>query len=100
MLLTLGRLAALPSLLSANQLPHLYRYLAKPGWVWTNVLADTLIAVSSTGIFACRFLFVGKVHNVPVASIRKRAEPELLKARALRSNMNHEIRTSMANEYN
>jgi len=66
--------------------------------VWTNVLADTLIVVSSVGIFACLFLFVGEVRNVAVPSTRKRAEPALLKARALRGNMNHEIRTSMAND--
>jgi hypothetical protein len=50
------------------------------------------------GIFACLFLFVGEVRNVAVPSTRKRAEPALLKARALRGNMNHEIRTSMAND--
>jgi hypothetical protein len=65
-LLTVGRLAALPSLLSADQLPHLYRYFATPGLVWTNVLPATLIAVSSAGIFACLFLFAGKMRNIAV----------------------------------
>jgi hypothetical protein len=44
-LLTLGRFA-LPALLSANQLPYLYRPLVKPGSVLTGVMADTPVTVS------------------------------------------------------
>src|SRR5512146_1110596 len=37
-------------LLSANFLPHAYCYLRNPALVWTNVIADSLIAISYFGI--------------------------------------------------
>jgi diguanylate cyclase (GGDEF)-like protein len=46
-------IAAMPrGLFSANYLPHRFCYLAKPGLIWTNVSADTLIALSYALIFA------------------------------------------------
>jgi PAS domain S-box-containing protein len=56
-------------LLSANYLPHRFCYLARPGLVWTNVVADGLIALSYALIFgsllwiARRLWDVAEIHN-------------------------------------
>jgi hypothetical protein len=36
----LARAGVFSSLLSANYIPHRYCYLARPGLVWTNAVAD------------------------------------------------------------
>jgi two-component system, sensor histidine kinase and response regulator len=59
-LLALGRFVSFPSLFSTNYLPHRYCYLAQPGLVWTNALADGLIAVSYALLFGCLFWLTGK----------------------------------------
>ncbi len=40
-------------LLSVNYLPHRFCYLAQPSLIWTNVSADSLIAISYGSIFIC-----------------------------------------------
>ncbi len=47
----LARMGAFSSLLSMNYLPHRFCYVAQPGLVWTNVVADGLIAGSYALIF-------------------------------------------------
>jgi len=59
-LLALGRFVSFPSLFSTNYLPHRYCYLAQPGLVWTNALADGLIAVSYALLFGCLFWLTRK----------------------------------------
>ena len=65
-LLALRRLAAPSSLFSAHYLPHRYCYLAQPGLVWTNAVADGLIAVSYAVLFACLFWLTAKLRRVTV----------------------------------
>ena len=65
-LLALARWGALSSLFSANYLPHGYWYLAKPALIWTNALADGLIAVSYALLFGCLFWLAGKVRRIAV----------------------------------
>jgi hypothetical protein len=62
----LVRPAALSPLFSANYLPHRYCYLAKPGLVWTNAVADGLIAVSYALLFGCLFWLAAKVRHASV----------------------------------
>ena len=62
----LVRPAALSPLFSANYLPHRYCYLAKPGLVWTNAVADGLIAVSYALLFGCLFWLAAKVRRAAV----------------------------------
>jgi two-component system, sensor histidine kinase and response regulator len=56
----------LSSLFSSGYLPHRYCYLAQPGLVWTNVVADGLIAISYVSLFGCLFWLVGKVRHAAV----------------------------------
>ncbi len=44
---------AFSPLLSVSYLPHRFCYLAQPGLIWTNVSADSLIAISYGIIFVC-----------------------------------------------
>ncbi len=46
----LVRAGAFASLLSANYIPHRYCYLARPGLVWTNAVADGLIGAAYAAI--------------------------------------------------
>jgi two-component system, sensor histidine kinase and response regulator len=65
-LLALGRFVSFSSLFSAHYLPHRYCYLAQPGLVWTNAVADGLIAVSYALLFGCLFWLAGKVRHAAV----------------------------------
>ncbi len=65
-LVALARSGALSSLFSANYLPHRYCYLAKPALIWTNALADGLIAVSYALLFGCLFWLAGKLRRIAV----------------------------------
>ena len=65
-ILALARPAALSPLFSANYLPHRYCYLAKPGLVWTNAVADGLIAVSYALLFGCLFWLAAKARHIAV----------------------------------
>jgi two-component system, sensor histidine kinase and response regulator len=65
-LLALGRFVSFSSLFSANYLPHRYCYLAQPGLVWTNAVADGLIAVSYALLFGCLFWLAGRVRHAAV----------------------------------
>ncbi len=56
----------LSSLFSSNYLPHRYCYLAQPGLVWTNAVADALIALSYVSLFACLFWLAAKVRHAAV----------------------------------
>ena len=47
-------------LFSADFMPHLYCYLAKPGLVWTHVIADSLIALSYLAISSTLAVLVYK----------------------------------------
>jgi PAS domain S-box-containing protein len=49
--------------LASNFLPHLYCYLAKPGLVWTHVVADSLIALSYLTISGTLGFLVQKGHR-------------------------------------
>jgi two-component system sensor histidine kinase/response regulator len=62
----LVRPAALSPLFSANYLPHRYCYLARPGLVWTNAVADGFIAVSYALLFGCLFWLAAKVRHLAV----------------------------------
>ncbi len=62
----LARSGPLSSLFSSNYLPHRYCYLAQPGLVWTNAVADGLIAISYAALFGCLFWLVGKVRHAAV----------------------------------
>ena len=42
---------SLQALFSSDYLPHRFCYLAQPGLIWTNVLADTLIAAAYVALF-------------------------------------------------
>jgi PAS domain S-box-containing protein len=67
-LLGLGAVASrggLSQLFSENYLPHRYCYLAQPGLVWTNVIADGLIAASYTSLFLCILLILSRLRGVP-----------------------------------
>ena len=52
--LTIGAFIVWPSLaarlLATDFLPHVYCYLGNPGLVWTQVVADSLIAVAYLAI--------------------------------------------------
>jgi two-component system sensor histidine kinase/response regulator len=65
-LVALARAGHLSSLFSAQYLPHRYCYLAQPGLIWTNALADGLIAVSYALLFGCLFWLAGKVRHAAV----------------------------------
>jgi PAS domain S-box-containing protein len=66
-LLALGRFASFSRLFStANYLPHQFCYLAQPGLVWTNAVADGLIAVSYALLFSCLFWLTVKVRHAAV----------------------------------
>jgi PAS domain S-box-containing protein len=65
-LLALDPFVFFSSLFSANYLPHRYCYLAQPGLVWTNAVADGLIAVSYALLFGCLFWLTGKVRYAAV----------------------------------
>jgi C4-dicarboxylate-specific signal transduction histidine kinase len=54
-----------PSLLSTNYLPHRYCYLAQPGLVWTNVVTDSLIAISYVSIFCCLIWIARRLRRIP-----------------------------------
>ncbi|MGB8539898.1 MAG: response regulator [Acidobacteriaceae bacterium] len=56
----------LSSLFSSDYLPHRYCYLAQPGLVWTNAVADGLIAISYAVLFGCLFWLAGKVRHAAV----------------------------------
>jgi hypothetical protein len=56
----------LSSLFSSDYLPHRYCYLAQPRLVWTNALADGLIAISYALLFGCLFWLAGKVRHAAV----------------------------------
>ena len=60
------RTGPLSSLFSSQYLPHRYCYLAQPGLVWTNVVADGLIAISYAALFGCLFWLTGKVRHAAV----------------------------------
>jgi PAS domain S-box-containing protein len=57
------RSGPLSSLFSSNYLPHRYCYLAQRGLVWTNALADALIAISYVMLFGCLFWLAAKVRH-------------------------------------
>jgi PAS domain S-box-containing protein len=61
----LFRMNTLSWLFSANYLPHRYCYLAQPGLVWTNVLADGSIAAAYGAISACLLLVAFRVRSLP-----------------------------------
>ena len=61
--IALGHWGVLPKLVSSDYLPHRYCYLAKPGLIWTNALADSVIAVSYVVLFACLFWVAGKLRG-------------------------------------
>src|ERR1700733_15407690 len=65
-LLALVPFVSFPSLFSANYLPHRYCYLAQPGLIWTNAVADGLIAVSYALLFGCLFWLAAKVRHLAV----------------------------------
>jgi PAS domain S-box-containing protein len=65
-LLALARFVSFSSLFSTNYLPHRYCYLAQPGLVWTNAVADGLIAVSYALLFACLFWLTGKLRHTAI----------------------------------
>ncbi len=56
----------LSSLFTSDYLPHRYCYLAQPGLVWTNAVADGLIAISYALLFGCLFWLAGKVRHAAV----------------------------------
>ena len=60
------RSGPLSSLFSSHYLPHRYCYLAQPGLVWTNAVADGLIAISYALLFGCLFWLAGKVRHAAV----------------------------------
>jgi PAS domain S-box-containing protein len=60
------RSGPLSSLFSSQYLPHRYCYLAQPGLVWTNAVADGLIAISYAMLFTCLFWLAGKVRHATV----------------------------------
>ncbi len=62
----LTRTGPLSSLFSSQYLPHRYCYLAQPGLVWTNAVADGLIAISYAALFGCLFWLAGKVRHAAV----------------------------------
>ena len=62
----LARSGPLSSLFSSNYLPHRYCYLAQPSLVWTNAVADGLIAISYVSLFGCLFWLAGKVRHAAV----------------------------------
>jgi two-component system sensor histidine kinase/response regulator len=62
----LVRSGPVASLFSSHYLPHRYCYLAQPGLVWTNAVADGLIAISYTLLFGCLFWLAGKVRHATV----------------------------------
>jgi PAS domain S-box-containing protein len=51
-------------LFSENYLPHRFCYLAQPGLIWTNVLADGLIAASYTSLFLCILIILRQLRGV------------------------------------
>jgi hypothetical protein len=61
----LVRAGALSSLLSANYLPHRYCYLAQPGLVWTNAVADGLIGAAYVSIFASLIWVAKRLSDFP-----------------------------------
>ncbi len=62
----LGRSGPVSSLFSSDYLPHRYCYLAQPGLVWTNAVADGLIAISYALLFGCLFWLASKVRHAAV----------------------------------
>jgi PAS domain S-box-containing protein len=56
----------LSSLFSSDYLPHRYCYLAQPGLVWANAVADGLIAISYAVLFGCLFWLAGQVRHAAV----------------------------------
>ncbi len=62
----LARSGPVSSLFSSRYLPHRYCYLAQPTLVWTNVVADGLIAISYVSLFGCLFWLAGKVRHAAV----------------------------------
>jgi PAS domain S-box-containing protein len=62
----LVRSGPVASLFSSDYLPHRYCYLAQPGLVWTNAVADGLIAISYALLFGCLFWLAGKVRHARV----------------------------------
>jgi two-component system sensor histidine kinase/response regulator len=60
------RSGPLSQLFSSHYLPHRYCYLAQPGLVWTNALADGVIAISYVSLFGCLFWLAGKVRHAAV----------------------------------
>ena len=50
-------------MMASDFLPHLYCYLAKPGLVWTHVIADSLIALAYLTISGTLLYLVGKGHR-------------------------------------
>jgi two-component system, sensor histidine kinase and response regulator len=65
-LAALARSPSLRPLVSANYLPHRYCYLAAPGLIWTNAVADGMIAVSYAVLFACLFWVAARLRKVPI----------------------------------
>jgi len=66
-LLALGRFVSFSWLFStANYLPHQFCYLAQPGLVWTNAVADGLIAISYALLFGCLFWLTAKMRHATV----------------------------------
>ena len=61
----LGRLGVLHVLLDANYLPHRYCYLAQPGLIWTNAIADGLIALSYAALFVYLFSLADRLRTSP-----------------------------------
>ena len=62
----LARSGPVSSLFSSRYLPHRYCYLAQPALVWTNVVADGLIAISYVSLFGCLFWLARKVRHAAV----------------------------------
>jgi PAS domain S-box-containing protein len=62
----LARSGPLSPLFSSQYLPHRYCYLAQPGLIWTNALADGLIAISYVSLFGCLFWLASKVRHAAV----------------------------------
>ena len=65
LLAVLGRAGVLAPLLDAGYLPHRYCYLAQPGLIWTNVIADALIAISYASLFLYLLWLADRLRTSP-----------------------------------
>lgn len=65
LLAILWRAGFLAPLLNARYLPHRYCYLAQPGLIWTNAIADGLIAISYAALFVYLFSLADRLRTSP-----------------------------------